>query len=194
MENGNQPDLDRSDRSAHVVARTRALRRLDRGQAGDMLIEVLVAVVIMAIVVVTGLMALGVGVQASATHQAIVRSSAEAAIAAEHVEQLEYVPCTAATPPTAASYQAALSTLLQNPYVAQPSLSLELVNLQFLQDSSASPPTFGPCPAEDQGLQRLVVRVTTVDGAGRSVTGSIPFLKRNTHCAGVPTTLGGQTC
>lgn len=186
----------RSSEAARVasyrsVSRVRNLRTA--GQAGDMLIEVLIAVAVMATVVVTGIMALGLGIKASATHQSIVRSSAEAAIAAEHIEQLDYVPCDAATPPTAAQYQAALATL-SNPYLAQPHLTLQLLDLEFLQDAEASPPVFGACPGVDQGVQRVVARVTTTDGAGHPISGRVPFLKRDARCIGVTTTVAGQTC
>lgn len=175
----------------------RGQHRAPRSQRGDLLIELLVAVALMSIVVVTGIMGLGVMVSATSTHQSVVRASNEAAIASEHVELLSYIPCGGAlnASATAAEYKAKLADL-NAPYVEQTGLDLELIDLGYLQDASAAAPVFSAtCPAGgDQGLQRVVVRVETRSSNGSLLAGEVAFVKRNETCVGVPDTVRGQTC
>lgn len=148
----------------------------------------------MATVVVTGMFGLAVAIKASASHQGIVRTSNEAAIAAEHIEMLPYRPCTSASSPTAATYQGDLGSVVgYNPQTGL-EVKLDVEAIGFLQSATAANPTFAStCPVGgDQGLQRIVVRVDTIVD-GRRLSGTVPFIKRDERC-GTSAGLEEQQC
>lgn len=168
----------------------------NRGQSGELLLEVLVSMAILGLGIVGGLFALASLIRVSSTHQAITRSSIEASVAAEGVERIAYRACTASTStPTAATYQADLSSV---PYSSPPGLSvlLTVTDVKYLTSSSAQTAAFGnSCPAlGDQGAQLLQIRVEATTTHGTKVRSNLKFIKRETTCIGLADAVQGQTC
>lgn len=183
-----------SERSGLAV-RALARRRNARSQRGELLIETLLAVLVMGTAIAGGMFMLLTMVWASMTHQALARSSNEVTIASEHLERVTYLPCGGATAPTPANYQTEL-TSGSNPYVAPEGLELDLTvtNVTFLSDSDAATAGFQEtCPTDDQGAQRLTVRVEG-QGANGKISVRVVYVKRDDRCLGLADTQPGQTC
>ncbi len=137
------------------------------GEAGLTLVEVIISIALMSVVVVGFLGSLGSIVRIShvdrkgATVEAALRTGAAA------LSRLDYEPCTEGAYP-----EAELSDALAQ--AIPPGYEAEVVSVLF--SDGANPPSFTEtCPAQDQGLQQLVLRVWSDDG---HVSARLPVTKR----------------
>lgn len=185
-------------RVADASAPPRAPRRFRSrtgSQAGELLIETLLTVLLLGSVIATGTMMLLTTVRASMTHQAVTRSSNEATVASEYLERVPYLPCGGTPAPTATNYEASMASGA-TPYVAPQglNLSLSVVAVTYLSSSSSANAVFqSSCPASDEGAQKLVVRVEG-QGANGPISVRVVFVKRDDRCLGLADVQPGQTC
>lgn len=199
-------------RESQVLPRARTMRASSRrGEAGELLIETLLTVLLMATVIVGGSYMLATAVKVSALHQDVVRTTDEAAVASEALARIPYLRCggsgasapstvVGASPPTVANYQ----QLLSSTYTAPSGISatIKVNSIGFLHGVAATDTTaaFDPtCPAADLGAQKLTV--TVVSSSGSNIGSSVVFVKRDDWCqdaTGHDRLLGGaqpgQTC
>ena len=159
-------------RAARPVT-ARATARRSRGQGGYSLVEAIAAIALSGTVVLAVISCVLTLVYSAGTHKRMVRSGIEATDIAEQIDRLPYVPCAGSS-----SYAAAISSL------TLPGYSAQFTGIQYLQSKTSSTATFTstPCtnPANDQGVQRLTVRVTATGKT--DVTEDLVFVKRNTTC------------
>lgn len=142
------------------------------GEAGMTLIEVIGAM----FVAFTTLVAIAAAVLAifysARANRQTVRAGIEATNVAERISSAMYVPCASMS-----TYGAALVTV--DGYVPT------ITKVEYLVDKNAATPTFhtGSC-TNDQGVQRITVRVSNVDRVAASE--DLVYLKRDTRCSGSP--------
>ncbi len=158
-------------------------RARERGQAGYSLVEAIAAIALSGTVVLAVISCVLTLVYSAGTHRRAVRSGIEATDIAEQIDRLPYVPCAGSS-----AYASAISSL------TLPGYSAQFVAIERLQSRTASTASFttSTCtnPADDQGVQRLTVRVTATGKT--DVTEDLVFVKRNTSCpAGTDV---GTTC
>jgi Tfp pilus assembly protein PilW len=152
---------------------TGAVSRRSRGQGGYSLVEAIAAIALSGTVVLAVISCVLTLVYSAGTHKRMVRSGIEATDIAEQIDRLPYVPCASSS-----SYAAAISSL------TLPGYSAQFTGIQYLQSKTSSTATFTSTPctnaANDQGVQRLTVRVTATGKT--DVTEDLVFVKRNTTC------------
>lgn len=153
------------------------MRYAQRSQAGQSLVESLLAVFLVGTVVLAGMALLMTIILSSANHRGQAVASNEATTVIEAVQGLAYIPCTGTV-----DYNSAKSGLRPG-YTAT-------ISVSYLQvETAGNPSTFGACPAAgDQGAQKIVVNVKMNVPPKSSVT--IETVKRNKTCP----TGGGELC
>lgn len=175
------------------------VRVASRSQRGELLIETIAGLLILALVVVAGLVGLAVILRVTARHQAVVRTSNESTVAAEFVDRLPYIPCTVSggvSNPTAQDYQDAMAGAT-TPYVAPDGLTtlLTVRDVTYLESATAQTAKFvDDCPSTgDAGAQKLEVQVRAQTNTGQ-ITNNVVFIKRDDQCTGLAGAVEGQTC
>jgi len=144
-----------------MVTRSHAQHGRCRGEAGESLAELLVAIAIVgiAVVVIVGSMAAAIGL--STQHRQQATGSTLLTSAADAVKSTGYLPCS----PTAPDYSPALGT------VTIPSgYTVTVNNVRSLDTTGASV----PCPSTDTKLELVTVSVKNPSG----VTTSVDVTKR----------------
>src|SRR3954463_4871413 len=134
-----------------------------RDDRGDTLVELMVALVIMATAVVALVGGIGTSVKASDIHRKMTKSGVYLRAFAEAVEKSVanypsgYTECTASSTP-GSTYKATFA-------VAPADAGTFLVDNPIVAVWNRTPSTFTPCPATgDAGVQRVTLRVYTSDG------------------------------
>lgn len=162
-------------------------RGVPRGQRGELLIESMISVALMAILLVTLMAALVLAARTAITTNNVARGGNEATKAAEAIDRLQYVPCASAT-----SYALALPAS-----ASIGGFTATVESVKALQSQTARPAAFvASCPVilgvpTDQGAQQLVVKVTSKDvRAAVKVT----IVKRDDRCPSSVVTVPGQRC
>ncbi len=169
-----------------TLHRHNLLKRARADERGFTLIEVMVGSVIMAIAFV-GLMSMMFTLLAtSMAHRQSVRGGLVSTEIAEILEGAPYVNCA-----TAAGYSTSLTTGLS--YVAT------IDSVTYLADRTSPTPTFvTSCPATDQGIQTIKVKVVidTAFSGGGTVTRTefVEYTKRNRACPTSYATVPGDAC
>jgi type II secretory pathway pseudopilin PulG len=140
-----------------------APRLSTRDDRGETLVELMVALVIMATAVVALVGAIGTSVRASDIHrkqaksQAYLRAFAEAVEASVANYPTGYTECTAGSTPQA-TYQSAFTL----PAADQAAYQRTVVDVSIWNRTTS---TYTTCPAAgDAGVQRLTLQVSSVDG------------------------------
>lgn len=145
------------------------------GQRGDTLVEVLIAIAIIAIVGLAAFAGLQTAIRSSVDSRELGRAEAIVRSAAENLQNPETAYVDKAGCPSAGTYSG-LATLPSG-------YTLTVANVQFWNSTATSPvsssttlpTTFAGCPVgADQGLQMVTLRVNTPAGA----TAELDVLKR----------------
>lgn len=168
-----------SHRGAGERRAPHASARAGRGERGETLVEVLIAVVLMGTVVAGLLGGLFALVKTTNENQErtkvglVLQSYAEAV--KQPVDSLEYKPCTGDGSTQTAAYRTALSNavggLLPSGYTAT-------VNVEYWQGGTG----FGVCSGTDRGLQRFSITINNGMTGTRNVTETMLVTKRNATC------------
>lgn len=141
-------------------------RRRARGDAGETLVEVLMAIAIGGIAV-TGLLAgLGTAINLSATHRGQANADTVVVSAADSVKAQTYVPCPSVT---TSSYNPTDDILLPSGW------SPSNVTITSVKKWNGTAFQTG-CPSTDRKLQLVTITATTPDGRS---TETIDVVKRN---------------
>ena len=137
-----------------------------RGESGDTLVEVLMAVVIMGIAFVGLLAGLGTAIRLSATHRG--QSSADVVLvsAAESVKSQTYVPCPGLT---TSSYNPTLGVTLPSGWSSS--------NVAITSVKGWNGSAFATCPATDAKLELITIRATSPDN--QASVEQVDVVKRN---------------
>ncbi|HEY4375907.1 MAG TPA: hypothetical protein VGM93_02070 [Acidimicrobiales bacterium] len=169
--------------SVHRVRHVARGPRPDAGaERGETLVELIVAIILMATAIVALLTAAVTMVVTSAANRGAVRTGNEAAIVAGLIASTDtpYQPCTASTSP---SYDAVFDASSDYAHTTEPAgYDVEITPgdaVLYLHDKLAATPAFdATCPAGgDQGVQQMTVTVTA-DSGGKQVHESVTFVKR----------------
>lgn len=143
-------------------------------ERGETLVEILVTVVIMGTAFVAILLGVATTFMATDTHrqeataEGVLRSYAERI---KDPRDVPYVDCTT-DPDPAAGYDAAARAA---GFELPSGFSAEITAVAFWD--GANPPTFGGCPGEDHGVQRIDLRVQSRPGKNQA-TEHLTIVKR----------------
>lgn len=150
--------------------------RGDAGEAGETLVEIMAAVVLMGTAVVAIVSGLYTAVVSSDLHKRQTRTASEATNVVEVLTRADYVPCTSGVPNYAAVLPAMPSGYTLLPLVVEP-----------LASRSATDPSWqSTCPGiGDQGAQRITVVVSQGTG-DREVRSRLVYVKRDSRCPPPP--------
>ena len=143
---------------------TRRSRRA-RGEDGDTLVEVLVAVTILGIAFVAILAGLGAAASLSGRHRGQTNASVVVLSAADSVKNQTYVSCPTAS---SSSYSPTSGVTLPSGWSAT---NLTVSAIQFRNGSAWQ----ASCPSTDQSVQLVTVTATSPDGKSSQ---SVDVVKR----------------
>lgn len=161
------------------VRRRRAPARA-RGQAGETLLELIIASALLGLAVVGIIGGVFTAITVSDLHReqtsavTVLRSFAEELKSPDGTYAYRACddPVVANRPP----YPAYTPPAPHDDYVAQ------VVSIEYLQDATASTPVYAGCPASDQGAQRLTLRVESPPDAPRRASEEMVIVKRDARC------------
>ncbi|MCO5322455.1 MAG: hypothetical protein M9922_13755 [Microthrixaceae bacterium] len=163
-----------------------ALARRSRTQAGEILIETLITVLLLAIGVVALIGALLATIKNTAINEQFIRSGNEVTSMAEILDVVPYRNCATRTQYTndlAAAYSE------PNGYDGE----ILVTGVEYLDDAQASTPAWnsGPC-TNDQGLQRLTLQVRR--SGGLEIGSKLTVVKRDNVCDPALSPEPGEVC
>lgn len=160
----------------------RCVRRQASSEQGTSLLETAVSVFLLGTVVVTVVVLLLAVVRSTEINRKVVRGGNAAAEVAEVVERVPYQPCA----PT--SHYVSASGFGLDGYEA------EVLRIDYLADSTQDVAEFvDACPSQDQGVQRITVRMRSVSG-GQQVSQDLVFFRREDACPQQNLDFEGQQC
>lgn len=154
----------------HGIRAVRGERRSD--ERGETLIEIMATVLLVGLAIVAILGTIFVAVKVTQSHRKSTKSSNQAFDFAEELLRTDaeqpYQPCDAGTP----NYAYSLS---------QPGYAVSVVDIEYLVSQATATQSWqATCPATDQGLQKLTIRVVSPPDVEEVET--IQVIKRNRTC------------
>lgn len=156
----------------------RRCRRGRVGSGGFALVEILAALMLMAVGLTAVIATLLAVFTSSSVNRNNVMSSIESTKVVEALKRATYVSC--ATP---SSYASAAT--------ASTGMTVSITSVQYLTSSVSDTASYQTsCPSPDRGVQRITVQARITNGKG----GVVPLVvvKRNDTCPGTPAP--GQRC
>lgn len=159
-----------------MLVRHRRRGRIERsdGEAGESLIELVIAVVIIGLGVVALLGTLFSVVYLTNRNRGDVQTAVSATDILERIQAAPYEPCSS---PTTGTYV---------PYLQLSDPTPE-ITIEYLVDRNSVTPTFASTCTTDQGVQRIKLRVARGFGRERRVT-DLVMIKRDDRCPASVTT------
>lgn len=151
--------------------------RLNRGQRGESLVEMLLTIFLMGTVLVSLLGLLATVVLGTLHHRGVISAGNQATTVAEMIDVMPYKPCGQAAPNDPQSvYSNGLSAQVSG--FSVPQVSVEYLN----SNTSNSPLYVASCPGGDKGTQLVTVRVKMLGPMSSSA--EVKIVKRNRTCPG----------